>query len=73
MLLLGTAVRHWTLSVQAPTIFVMNKEQRVEVPVDFASKVLYLTSYIEFYKSIAVSWQKKKLYFIELMEGTREY
>ncbi|KAG2216199.1 hypothetical protein INT45_000799 [Circinella minor] len=50
----GTAVRHWTMSVQAPNIFVMNKGQRVEViPVNVSSKDLHLTKYIEFYKSLA--------------------
>ena len=55
MLLLGTAIRHWTMSVQSPEIFVMNKEQKVEVPVKFAQKDLYLLEFIEFYKSLAVS------------------
>ncbi|KAI9497048.1 hypothetical protein BDB00DRAFT_51774 [Zychaea mexicana] len=33
----GDAVRHWSMSVQAPGVFVMNKEQRAEVPVNFTS------------------------------------
>ena len=39
----------------------MNKEQKIEVPVKFAQKDLYLFEFIEFYNSLAVSWQKKQL------------
>ncbi|KAI7860402.1 hypothetical protein BDC45DRAFT_101397 [Circinella umbellata] len=43
------------MSVQSPEIFVMNKEQKVEVPVKFAQKDLYLLEFIEFYKSLALA------------------
>ncbi|KAI9487315.1 MAG: hypothetical protein EXX96DRAFT_605290 [Benjaminiella poitrasii] len=28
----GDSIRHWSMTVPAPDIYVMNKEQRVEVP-----------------------------------------
>ncbi|KAI7851134.1 hypothetical protein BDC45DRAFT_608244 [Circinella umbellata] len=49
----GTAVQHWTVPVQAPNILVMNKKQRVEVPIGFSSKDLHLNRYIEFYKNLS--------------------
>lgn len=55
LLLLGQGVRHWSLSMQISNVFLMIKEQRVEVPVRFDEKDLKLISFIEFYKTVAVS------------------
>ncbi|KAG2217796.1 hypothetical protein INT45_001121, partial [Circinella minor] len=49
----GDAVRHWSMSVQAPGVFVMNKEQRVEVPVNFFEKNASLIPFLEFYSTVA--------------------
>ena len=59
-LYLGGAVCHWSMSVQAPGIFIMNKEQRVEVPVDFCEKNAALVPFVEFYSTVAVSNMKQR-------------
>lgn len=52
---LGTALRHWSMSIQAPGVYLMIKEQRVDVPVRFIAKDIELIPFIEFHKTVAVS------------------
>ncbi|KAI9488790.1 hypothetical protein BDB00DRAFT_771874 [Zychaea mexicana] len=68
----GTAIRHWSMSVQSPGIFVMNKEQKVEVPVKFAQKDLYLLEFIEFYKSLALALEDTTEILTQLKQEHKE-
>ncbi|KAI8880635.1 hypothetical protein K501DRAFT_190942 [Backusella circina FSU 941] len=51
----GTALRHWSMSIQAPGVYLMTKEQRVDVPVKFVAKDIELIPFIEFHKTVAVA------------------
>ncbi|KAI9488980.1 hypothetical protein BDB00DRAFT_771479 [Zychaea mexicana] len=51
----GHSIRHWSMSTQAPSIYVMNKEQRVDVAIGFSEKDITLLPFICFFKTLAVS------------------
>ncbi|KAI7898051.1 uncharacterized protein BX663DRAFT_582987 [Cokeromyces recurvatus] len=51
----GEAIRHWSMSIQTYGVYLMTKEQRVDVPVNFDEKDVLLIPFIEFYKSVAVA------------------
>ncbi|KAI8380236.1 hypothetical protein BD560DRAFT_323901, partial [Blakeslea trispora] len=51
----GQSIRHWSMSTKAPGIYVMNKEQRVDVPVRFSDKDVTLLPFICFFKTLAVA------------------
>ncbi|KAI9265547.1 hypothetical protein EDC94DRAFT_559778 [Helicostylum pulchrum] len=40
--------------MQAPGVFLMNKKQRVEVPVNFKEKDVLIVPFIEFYLTLVV-------------------
>ncbi|KAI7880819.1 uncharacterized protein EV154DRAFT_540078 [Mucor mucedo] len=49
----GTAIRHWSMSTQAPGIYIMIKEQRVDVPISFSEKDITILPFICFFKTLA--------------------
>ncbi|KAI9033716.1 hypothetical protein CLU79DRAFT_691975 [Phycomyces nitens] len=51
-------IRHWSMSTQAPGVYVMNKEQRVEVPVTFSQKDITLQPFVCFYKTLAAACEE---------------
>ena len=44
------------MSTQAPGIYIMTKEQRVNVPISFSEKNITILPFICFFKTLAVSW-----------------
>ncbi|KAI8974437.1 hypothetical protein BDB01DRAFT_728946 [Pilobolus umbonatus] len=53
--------RHWNISIQTQRVFLMNKEQRMVVPVDFKEKDIIMIPFIQFYLTVAVCRQCKKV------------
>ncbi|KAI7874548.1 hypothetical protein K492DRAFT_137713 [Lichtheimia hyalospora FSU 10163] len=49
----GDAIRHWTLSAQEQNVYIMNKEQKVIVPVDFKEKDVTILPFIQFHLTLA--------------------
>ncbi|KAI7855700.1 hypothetical protein BDC45DRAFT_505673 [Circinella umbellata] len=55
---IGDAIRHWSMSVQEKGVFIMNKEQRVKVPVEFSSKDVELVPFVNFYATLANAFEE---------------
>ncbi|KAG0171798.1 hypothetical protein DFQ28_004777 [Apophysomyces sp. BC1034] len=51
----GTAFRYWSMSTPAKGVYVMVKEQRVVVPVEFHNKDLTLQPFVTFHKSLGMA------------------
>ncbi|KAI9006246.1 hypothetical protein CLU79DRAFT_806658 [Phycomyces nitens] len=49
----GRSIRHWTMSTPAPGIYIMTKEQRVDVPISFSEKDITLDPFLCFFKTLA--------------------
>ncbi|KAG1103979.1 hypothetical protein G6F42_017151 [Rhizopus arrhizus] len=49
----GNSIRHWSMSTQAPGIYIMTKEQRVNVPISFSEKDITILPFICFFKTLA--------------------
>ncbi|ORE16875.1 hypothetical protein BCV71DRAFT_10816 [Rhizopus microsporus] len=54
LILFGDAKRHWSMSMQALGVFLMNKEQKVIAPVDFKEKDILMVPFMEFYLILAI-------------------
>ncbi|KAI9004826.1 hypothetical protein CLU79DRAFT_782583 [Phycomyces nitens] len=57
----GRSIRHWTMSTPAPGIYIMTKEQRVDVPVSFSEKDITLDPFLCFFKTLAYWFWKYRL------------
>ncbi|ORX48590.1 hypothetical protein DM01DRAFT_252525 [Hesseltinella vesiculosa] len=64
----GNVIRHWTMSLQSPGVFVMNKEQRVTVPIKFVEKDMQLLPFICFYKTLTIACEDTLLTLKQLKE-----
>ncbi|KAI8971595.1 hypothetical protein BDF20DRAFT_907297 [Mycotypha africana] len=49
----GNSIRHWSMSTQAPSLYIMTKEQKVIVPVSFFEKDITILPFICFFKTLA--------------------
>ncbi|KAI8363870.1 hypothetical protein EDC96DRAFT_444562 [Choanephora cucurbitarum] len=54
----GHPIRHWSISTQAPDIYVMNKEQRAGVPIRFSEKDITLLPFICFFKTLVAACEE---------------
>ncbi|KAI9313576.1 hypothetical protein BX666DRAFT_1864022 [Dichotomocladium elegans] len=54
----GHSIRHWSMSTQAPGLYIMNKEQRVDVPIRFSEKDITLLPFICFFKTLAAACEE---------------
>lgn len=48
------------MSTQAPGIYIMTKEQRVNVPISFSENGITILPFICFFKTLAVSWMAQE-------------
>ncbi|KAI9340614.1 hypothetical protein BD770DRAFT_422260 [Pilaira anomala] len=54
----GDAIRHWSMSMQTQGVFLMNKEQKAVVPVDFKEKDISMIPFIQFYLTVATGCEE---------------
>ncbi|CAO3695775.1 unnamed protein product [Rhizopus stolonifer] len=54
----GNSIRHWSMSTQAPGIYIMTKEQRVNVPISFSEKDITVYPFICFFKTLAIACEE---------------
>ena len=53
--LIGTGVRHWSMTSPEEGIYIMTKEQTTNIPVAFSDMSEELLPYIRFYFNLGVS------------------
>ncbi|KAI8646534.1 hypothetical protein BD408DRAFT_336494 [Parasitella parasitica] len=54
----GDAIRHWSISMETQGAFLMNKEQKAVVPVDFKEKDISMIPFIQFYLTLAAGCEE---------------
>ncbi|KAG0928310.1 hypothetical protein G6F57_013565 [Rhizopus arrhizus] len=54
----GNFIRHWSMSTQAPGIYIMTKEQRVNVPISFSETDITILPFICFFKTLAIACEE---------------
>ncbi|KAG0745759.1 hypothetical protein G6F57_001287 [Rhizopus arrhizus] len=64
----GNAIRHWSMSMQTLGVFLMNKEQRVVVPVDFKEKGITMIPFLQFYLTLAAGCEESLKVIKQLKE-----
>ncbi|KAI7903548.1 uncharacterized protein BX663DRAFT_530727 [Cokeromyces recurvatus] len=64
----GNSIRHWSMSTQAPGIYIMTKEQRVNVPISFSEKDITVLPFICFFKTLAIACEETLLVLKELKQ-----
>ncbi|KAL7318307.1 hypothetical protein PS15m_004541 [Mucor circinelloides] len=54
----GNSIRHWSMSTQSPGIYIMTKEQWVNVPISFSEKDITINPFICFFKTLAIACEE---------------
>ncbi|KAI9273498.1 hypothetical protein EDC94DRAFT_510717, partial [Helicostylum pulchrum] len=60
------------ISIQTVGVFLMNKEKKVVVPVDFKQKDIYMISFVQFYLTVAACKQSVKVECEETLQVTKQ-
>ncbi|KAI9019528.1 hypothetical protein CLU79DRAFT_757669 [Phycomyces nitens] len=64
----GDDIRHWSMSMQTLGVFLMTKEQRVVVSVEFKEKDISMIPFIQFYLTLAAGCEESLIAIKQLKE-----